>query len=503
MSVSVSHSHTTVPAAASTPVSEIDRSLVAGVAWMGLIKWAGQLLAWLSTFVVARLLTPADYGVVGAASLWLGLLTIVSEFGIGAVVIMLRGLTPAQIRQINTVSVLFGLAGFALSATLARPVGAFFRAPAVAPVVIALSATFLIGSFRTVPWALLQRDMRFRRVAAFEGAQQVVLAVLSVTLAFLGFRYWTLVIASIVSTSIPAVLALSFHRVGYERPRWREIRRALTFSKDVIAQRIAWYTYSNSDFLVAGRVLGKEALGAYTVAWTLANAPIDKIGNVILQVTPSVLSAVQHDRQTMSRYVVGITEGMSIVTFPLFIGLALVAPDFVPLLLGRQWSAMVVPLQILSVYACFRVLLPLLSQVLMLTGHERFATRNMMLAAALLPATFLAASRWGITGIALGWIVVHPLVAYRLCDRALGALGLDLRDFFSRPLWPALSGCMAMAAAVLAVRIAWPGGWSVGVRLPVEIIAGAAAYTCTLLTIHRVRVLRVRGFVVALRTPRA
>lgn len=466
---------------------------------MGAFKWVGQLVAWVSTFVVVRILTPADYGIVGAAGLYLGLLTIVSEFGIGTAIVTLRNLTPAQLRQINTVSALFGITGLGLSALVARSIARFFRMPDVAAVVVVLSTTFLIGSLRTVPWALLQRDMRFKRIAVFDGLQQIVLAGLSVTMAVLGFGYWTLVIATVVSATIPTVFALRFHWVGFDRPRMGEIRRALGFSKDVILQRTAWYVYSSSDFLVAGRMLGEKALGAYTVAWTIAHAPIDKIGNVILQVTPSVLSAVQDDTAATRRYVLGITEGLAITIFPLFIGLALVAPEFVPVVLGPQWSSMVLALQLLCVYACFRAVLPLLSQVLTMRGEERFTANNMILAALLLPVAFVIASRWGITGIALAWMLVHPIVAFRLIRRALKSMEISFRAFTVQSLMPAVNGCLAMAAVVTYIRHTAPGLGDVRWRLAWEISAGVLTYVGTLTLLHHARIRELRNLIRSLR----
>ncbi|MGI8546521.1 MAG: oligosaccharide flippase family protein, partial [Gemmatimonadaceae bacterium] len=259
------------------------------------------------------------------------------------------------------------------------------------------------------------------------------------------------------------------------------------FSKDIILQLIAWFTYSNSDFLVAGRVLGEQALGGYTMAWTLANTPIDKSGSVILQVTPSVLSAVQHDQAATARYVASTTETIAGVTFPLFIGLALVAPDFVTVVLGAKWAFIITPLRLLSVYACFRVILPVLAQVLTIRGEERFAAHNMMLGAVVLPITFLIASRWGLTGIATGWILVHPLIAFRLVDRALKSLGMTFRQFFAKPLWPAVSSCAVMAVGVLGVNALVPSGTPHWQQLLAATAAGAVGYCGSMIILHRDR----------------
>jgi PST family polysaccharide transporter len=342
--------------------------------------------------------------------------------------------------------------------------------------------------------------MRFKRVATFEGIQSVALAVISIVLAALGFRYWTLVIAAVLSSVIATGFALTLHSVGFARPKWTDLKHALLFSKEVILQRISWFAYSNADFFVAARVVGQSAYGAYSVGWTLANTPIDKIGTLVLQVTPSIFSAVQNDRPALARYVLALTEAIAVVLFPLLIGMALVAPDFVPIVLGEQWDSMILPLQLLSTYACFRSILPLLSQILIVTGRERFAAHNMMLAAAVMPvAFFIGGWNWGLTGIAVAWILVHPLIAYRQCRASLNEIGIGMRYFLTRPLWPAISGCLVMGVVVVAIRFALPADWSGVPKLMVEVIAGGFAYGASLLLFHRERILTLRAFVTKLR----
>jgi PST family polysaccharide transporter len=487
------------PAAAPQTRAQIDRSLVHGVVWTGGIKWASQVAAWASTIVVARLLTPSDYGLVGMATLYLGLLSLLSEFGVGAAIVTLRDLTEDQIAQMNSVSVLFGLGGYLLSCAVAPLLGRFFHEPRLPLVVVTLSVTFVIVAFRAVPWALLQRDLRFKRLAVFDGAQSVLLAAFTILLAMAGFRYWTLVAASVLSAGMSTAVALVLHRHRFARPRWRELRPALGFSREIIVQRTAWYVYSESDFIVAGRVLGKAALGAYNLGWTLANLPIDKIGSTVLQVTPGVLSAVQHDRPALRRYVVAISEALAVVTFPVAFGLALVAPEFVPFVLGPKWGAMVVPLQLLSCYGSIRVLMPLMVQVLVVTGDARFASRNNLLAAVLLPSGFVLGSRWGLTGIALAWLLLYPLVGVPMALRAFSTVDLRVGEFIRRVVWPPLSSCGVMALAVLGARAAIPSS-SGAARLILECAAGAIAYPAAMLLLHRDRVREARAALTAIRS---
>src|SRR3989440_12260898 len=114
-----------------TPVEAraLDRSLVRGVAWTARAKWASQALSWISWLIVARLLSPEDYGLVGMAAIYLGLITLLSEFGLGTAVLAVRELSVGQLGQLNGLAVLLGLAGLLTSCAVAIPLGRFFHAP--------------------------------------------------------------------------------------------------------------------------------------------------------------------------------------------------------------------------------------------------------------------------------------------------------------------------------------------------------------------------------------
>src|SRR5512141_1497566 len=142
--------------------TKLDRSLAHSFAWTGAVKAAIQLVTWASTFVVARLLTPDDYGVVGMATVFLGLVTVVSEFGLGMTIVTLRDLDEEQIAQLNGLAVLMGIIAFGVTAAMAMPLGLFFRSNRVPVVLLVLGTSFVISGFRVVPTALLEKDLQFR-----------------------------------------------------------------------------------------------------------------------------------------------------------------------------------------------------------------------------------------------------------------------------------------------------------------------------------------------------
>src|SRR5208282_5331327 len=153
---------------------------------------------------------------------------------------------------------------------------------------------------------------------------------------------------------------------------------------------------------VAGRVLGRDPLGAYTVAWNLASASIEKVTDLIGRVIPTFISEAKKDAGSLRRYLRDLTEGISLITFPATLGLALVSRDFILLALGTKWAGAVVPLQLLALYASIRSITILLAPV-MNAVDVRWGARYGLLFVVVFPTAFYVGSRWGTVGIASAW----------------------------------------------------------------------------------------------------
>ncbi|MGH7606499.1 MAG: polysaccharide biosynthesis C-terminal domain-containing protein, partial [Gemmatimonadales bacterium] len=217
------------------------------------------------------------------------------------------------------------------------------------------------------------------------------------------------------------------------------------------------------------------------------------------QVTPAFFSAVQNDSAALRRYVLRITEGLALITFPVALGLALVASDFVLVVLGAKWEGTIAPLRLLAAYAAVRSITALLPQVLQIIRDSRFEMWRMVVAAVVMPVCFyVGGQRWGTVGIALAWMLVDPLFSFVLYRRVLSKIGLSFRAY-AAALRPALSGTALMAAAVLAVRLFSGSEWSAGARLAAQVAAGAVAYAFACFVFHRERFVAVRELLTAAR----
>jgi len=291
----------------------------------------------------------------------------------------------------------------------------------------------------------------------------------------MGFRYWTLVLGSLLGTLIGTSLILTARRYRFAWPRLTELSHAFRFTGDIVASRLAWYCYSNADFVISGRVLGAPALGAYNIAWSLANSPVEKITSVVNGVAPALFSRVQHEKAMLRRYLLHLTEGISLITFPLSIGLALVAQDFIVPVLGQKWQGAVTPLRLLALYVAVRSIAPVVPLVLNVLGETRFAMWNSLAAALILPTAFYLGSRWGNTGIAAAWLIVYPVIAVPLFHRALDRIELKWANYLLT-LFPSLAASAGMAVAVWVIRRSLSAGVGSIARLLIEVASGAGAY---------------------------
>lgn len=468
-------------------VGTLDRSLAHAVAWGAAARWASQIVSWASTIVVARLLTPYDYGLVGMAGLYLQLALLISQAGIGDAVIALRDLTRRQIAELNAISLIMGVGLAGLSCAVAPLVARFFSAPPLVAVITVASVGYLINAFQVVPKALLQKDLRFKLLAAIETVRAFSQVISTVIFAWLNFRYWSLVFGSIISSIAASVLTFYWGRHAFATPNIANLRRELRFSRDALLSRIAEYVYGNADFGVAGRVLGEAALGNYTIAWTISAAPIDKIGSLVTGVTPAFFSAVQTDKVELSRYFLRLTELISFATLPACIGIALVADYLVPVLLGPRWYGVIGPLRLLGVFVAVRSVATIFPNLLTAVGHVGFVMRATVGAAITMPIAFVIGSRWGTNGIAAAWMVAYPLIMIPMYYKALSITGLSVKQHVS-VVMPALSASAIMAVVLIVARAILATRPHSLVALSLLVIIGVLSYAGALFAFHRNRV---------------
>ncbi len=452
-------------------------------AWSSGGMWSTQVFTWVATFTVARLLTPADFGLVAVAYLCVGIIVEINGALIGWSVVNLHDLSEEQIGQLNGSAALLGVAALLLTCIFAHAIGVFFRMPRMPMILFWMSIIFLLTAVKTVPLALLQRDRDFKTLATNEALSYLAYAICTVVLAVLGAGYWSLVAGLVSVAAVSALLTLRVRRHRFCWPTGNGLRYPLRFGAHMLTSSVAWYIYSNSDFMAAGRMLGQAALGAYTFAWTMASAPVDKTTGLLNRVMPTFFAAAHKENGALRSYLLTLSEVVSIAVLPMSVGMAIIADQFLHVVLGAKWGVAVGPLRILLAYSVIRALTNILGPLLNAKKQTHFTMWMNIAAAILFPIGFLIGARWGTSGIATTWVLLFPALAIPLFLRTFHEIELSCVEFL-RTLWPAFSCGFLMASALFVAREFLPGEWPEIIRMILEIVIGICVYGCSLLLLH-------------------
>jgi teichuronic acid exporter len=467
----------------------IDRSLVSGIAWTALLRWLAQVVSWAGTLVAARILAPADYGLIAMAMLPIGLVRMVEDFGLDAVLVQDRTIDGTGQAKLAGFALLLGGALAAIFFAAAPLFANFFKEPSVAIAIQWLCLLLIFDSLQIVPRALLQRELAFRRLAFLTLVQVVATQAALVGAAMSGFGYLSLVFNSLAGGAAVTILLLWWKPYPVRFPHGiRTIAGPIFQGWRLLMSRAAWYAYSNADQTVIGRVIGKEALGAYSFATTFAYLPTQEISPIVSKVVPGVFAEVQNDKPRLRRYFLMLTEFTTLLTFPAAVGLALIADVLVALALGPKWSAVTGPMRILCIAVTFNAAQMLISHVLLWTGRFRANMWCSILAAATLPIAFLIGARYGLEGVAWAWAVALPIVNMPAIVIAFRVMQLEVRPALAA-LMPASVACVFMTIGVLLAREVVPQYLPNYIRFGALVSVGFVTYVAALWLLYRRRVL--------------
>jgi O-antigen/teichoic acid export membrane protein len=464
---------------------QLRQRAVRGGAFLFASRLAIQAISWAVTLAVARLLRPSDYGLVTTATVFVGLADLLAEAGIGRAVVRKKDLHADDLAEAFTLNLVFSCGLYALLFATAGPIAGFLKMPEFIHCLRVLAVTVLLVPFRAVPLAILDRKLRLGRQSAIQVLSGVVQSGLVLVLATTGWGFWALV-AGILAARVVETVALAWFARWRPQLIWpgRKSQDLLRFGIQVSGASLLWFFYSNSDYAILGKLVGPEALGAYALAFQLISLPVQKLTAITNQAVYPVFCRLQDDPAKMRDWYLRLTAVLGLIGIPALAGLALVADDAIPVVLGSRWVPAVLPLRLLSVVGMVMVVSASLPPLFNALGRPDINVRYALACTLLLPPGFAVLGSWlGVVGVCLVWLVGYPLLVGALVFATRGLTGFRSWDLL-RGLGPTAGIVVSMVAAVGVARwlLADPGGVR---RLVLEIAAGGAASLVCLVALGR------------------
>ena len=468
------------PVAPSPATSSLRAELIRGSIWMVGARWVARGIGVVSTAVLARLLLPADFGLVAMAWLVMGLLEICTSFGLDYALIRNGAAHKTHFDTAWTLR-LIQSAGVALIAVAMAPVAArYFNEPRVAPLLMALAVSTLINGASSIGPVLFRKELAFAREFWFGLFSKLFTTACTLMLAWSLRNYWALVLGSVAGAVANLVLSYRMHPY---RPRFclAATREMWGFSQWMLLVNVGNFAQERADQLLVGRLASAAELGLYNVANEVASLPTSEVLFPMSRVLFPGFARLTAEPDRLRAAYFSVLGFLTALALPAGVGLALVADDFVALLLGAQWHAAVPFLQVLALYGMFRVVCGQAGNVLLVVGKPQVvAALAWVQFAVLVPALWWAALHYGVSGIVWAKLALGGVmgVGQVLALRALYAV--SLRATFAVVWRPVLSVCGMALVLGGVMHLQLLAGAPLVLRLASEVLIGASVYCLVL-----------------------
>ncbi|RME85142.1 MAG: colanic acid exporter, partial [Caldilineae bacterium] len=384
----------------------------------------------LTMAILARLLRPEDFGLVGMVVVVVNLAQILTELGMGEALIQRDDMDEAHMSTAFWSTVVMGLAVFLLLNALAGAIAGFYAQPALRPIVRVVALLFLISPWGAVHRALLRRDLKLRKLTMVEASASVVSAVVAILMAWAGFGVWSLVGRNL-ALGLATVVGLWWVMRWRPRLQWRRdrFRQLFGFSANVLGARFVGYLNTNLDYLIIGKFIGAAELGIYTMAFTLARMPRRYLADIVNAVAFPAFSRAGRER--VGRAYLKTVSRTALIALPVVAVVSVLAPELVAVVLGAKWQDAVLPLQLLTAASAVGTMATLSRSVFLSSGRADIQMRWQVFLLLTLVPTLAIGARWGINGIAAA-LALRALLMWPLQQAIVKRLaGVRWRDYLA------------------------------------------------------------------------
>jgi O-antigen/teichoic acid export membrane protein len=463
--------------------AEIKGRMARGAVWMVALRLSVTLLGFASTVILARLLLPADFGLVALGTSMVAALDLLTSFRFEVALIADQKAGRPEYDTAWTLNQLLGLALALLLCLAAWPAALFYEEPRLAPIVLALAAGALLDGLQNIGVVNFRRDLNFSREFIFSVSKKLVQVVVAGSLAWWFRSYWALA-AGILAASVTGVIA-SYAMDPY-RPRWSlaRARELFGFSKWLVVDNLMFFLRHRSSTVLIGKLIGPGPVGLFTLAYELAMLAHNNLTAPIDRAMFPGYSRMAEDRELLTRSSLSVAGMTALITVPVAVGIASTAPVLVPILFGTSWLGSIPLVQVLGFGSALSLLGAGATAVFLALGKPRLLVLVAINYTVFLLGTMLAfLPRAGL--IAAAWAYVVAACVTLPVQLTILRLTLGLKPIlWLRRVWrPALAATlMHLGLTWLQLEVPTPEasaaqlGWLLAL-----VLVGAACYVAVVL----------------------
>jgi len=450
-----------------------------GIVYNSMSRLSGTFMQFFGSIALARLLDVKDFGLLQMALMVVEFATKMGEFGFSMGLLQRREeVTEVHVNTLFLMDLTFKLTLFSIIMVCLPYIVDYFHEPKLATVLPAVGLYMVLDCFETAGTTMLDRQLNFLKSAQIDTIGRFSEIFSSVTLAFMGFGIWSLIIAKILGILIVGFLsARAIHWWPSLKFEWQAAKELFRFGGWVFLRNFFRYLTDNVDYFVISRFLGAQQLGYYTKAFDLMRLPQRRITRALNSVMFAAFARVQDQPDKVRSGFQKSVLAVSLASYPLLIAMMVVAPVFVDVVYGKKWGPMTFPLQIMCISGVLRSIDPFLNSVVTATGYLRNSTFRRFIEFVLLAFAVYAGVNYGIVGVSVAVVVVSIIVMFLMVSLLKRMGVVSWREYLAPQLAPFFCS-LAMAAAMLVCRHVCDHilDWPKPVNLVLMTLVGAVVY---------------------------
>lgn len=427
--------------------SKVKRSLLWTFSDQVVIQAANLILG----LYIARLLGPHVFGIVAVVLLFSNFAQLFIDLGIGAVIIQKQNTSKALYSSLFWINVAVGVILYVLIVIASPWIARFFSMPILTHVLKISGLTIIINSTIVVQSSLLTKALNFKKKVILNWASILTGYLIAIILAWNEYGVWS-VVAMYLTNSVINCLLLWLTTSWF--PSFRicitSLKEVYSFGLHAFGDSFLNYWSRNFDNFIIGKSLGSIQLGLYARAYALMLFPVKNLSAVLSKVFFPAFSKVQHNLPLIAANYLKIIHYLSLVTFPLLIGLSLTAKEFVLLFLGPEWSSMIAVLSVLSLVGAVQSIVTLNGVIYYSVGKTHLAFRISVLVNILLIIAFLIGVQFGILGVAWSYFIANLVLFYPVYYTAIGLIQVKFSQVF-KALRTAVFASLLMAFCLIGI----------------------------------------------------
>ena len=465
----------------------LGKQMATGATWMLLFKITERSVGFISIIILARLLTPADFGLVAMANALVAVFEVMSAFGFDTALIQKRDPDRAYFDSAWTLNAILALFSGALLTLMAHPASSFYRDVRLSTIIYYLALGTWVQGFENIGVVCFRKDLNFRKEFIFLLSKRVLGSSVTISLALIYKNYWALVAGILVGRLTGLALSYLIHpyRPRFSLSRSKEL---FHFSKWLLLNNILTFVNSRASDFILGRLGGPRAVGLYNISYETAYLPTSECVAPINRALFPGYAKMAHDINHLRKGFLKIISVIALVTFPAGVGISLVAGYLVPLLLGPQWLQTTHLIQIIAYAGILSSIQSTITYIYVALGRPRLVTvvatiYTAMLLPSLLFGSMLAGPLGAAIALLCSMLLILPLVFWLACR----ILHISYSQIISAFLRPGL-GCAVMAATLIAYQANWEPEIRTSsylMHLVLNAIIGASVYLGTILIMWR------------------